>query len=575
MTVGVALAGFGTWLPDAWYTPLPGAAPLPALPIRGIALLQLSFVLEGVLLVGLGVLGWRFQRLPEAARLHLPASAQPDDGLSRGRARWLLAAITLLALGLRLYGLNSDLWIDEIAPLVAYGHASPWQILITYGGSNNHLLNSLLVSLFVAALGEHEWVVRLPAVLFGVATIPVLYAVARQVLSRRSSLAAALLLAVSYHHIFFSQNARGYSAYLFFSLASAAMLVLALRGDRARDWALFSIASVCNVASQLIGVFAFAAHGLIAGLAWVEVARRRGPALALAGRLLLVFGVTALLVFQVYAAVLPQMIAVMRTVYADPAAGYAPLSAEFFLELLRGIAAGYSPGVLALAAPFLAVAGMAACAGFVTLLRRNWALMLALSLPLVVHMLFLIVQNLVFSPRFFLLGLPLALIAAVQGIDDLVAWLVRLARRPDVLAPRLATALVLLLGVASLLSLTTYYSVPKQPYSSSLAYVESIRRPGDVVLVIHLAEAGYRYYGREFNIAEGSDYFYVRSLDAFESVLGAHPNGRPLLVTTFARALYIDYPDLYARIDRDWTRLRTFPATIGDGEIAVWVKRSS
>ncbi len=71
------------------------------------------------------------------------------------------------------------------------------------------------MKLCVAIFGAQEWAIRLPSVIFGTATIPAIYWVSRQALSRRASLCVALLLAVSYHHIFFSQNARGYTAYVF------------------------------------------------------------------------------------------------------------------------------------------------------------------------------------------------------------------------------------------------------------------------------------------------------------------------------------------------------------------------
>ncbi len=573
--LGIALVVAGVFLPRDGYNPLVPSEPLPLPPIDGLTLLQISIVLEGLVLIWLGLRRWTFTRLTEAERLQI-ISTPTDAEVSHERIdHWLLAAITLFALVLRLVSLNTDLWIDEIAPLVAYAPASLLQVLVTYGGSNHHLLNTLLVKIAVTLFGEQEWVVRLPAVVFGTATIPALYWVARQVMSRRASLAVALLLAVSYHHIFFSQNARGYTAYLFFSLVSSRLLVMGLREDRSRVWALYILTTVLNFASLLISSFVLAAHLVVGALALLDVQRRGLSPLPLLRRLIAVYALIGLLVFQLYAMVLPQMYAVMRTVYVDPASGYAPLSLEFFAELLRGIASGFGLGVVLGALPLLIMGGVAAAIGFVTLLRRNWALMLALTMPGLIHIIFLTVGNLVFSPRFFLLALPVAILSAVQGIDDLTAYLARRLNNAQVSAPRLSAALLLILCAASLFSLRTYYVVPKQPYRDSLSYVESTRRPGDIVVVIHLAEAGYRYYGKHYGIAEGQDYFYVRSLNTLNAVLAAHPNKRCLLVTTFARALQISYPDLYTRIEQGWTRMRTFPATIGDGDIAVWVQRQS
>jgi len=53
-------------------------------------------------------------------------------------------------------------------------------------------------------------------------------------------------------------------------------------------------------------------------------------------------------------------------------------------------------------------------------------------------------------------------------------------------------------------------------------------------------------------------------------VLAANPGKRVLLVTTFPRALRLALPDLDERIRQGWTVIRTFPATISDGEISIW-----
>jgi 4-amino-4-deoxy-L-arabinose transferase-like glycosyltransferase len=160
-----------------------------------------------------------------------------------------LAAIIALAAVLRCISLGSDLWIDEITTIVDYRNMPTMQVIGSYLRSNNHLLNTLLMKAAIAVFGEHEWSARLPAMLFGVATIPVIYWVARLAMSRLASLGAALLLALSYHHIFFSQNARGYTAYLFFALLSTGALARGLQRDEMRQWALYVVSVVLGFAS--------------------------------------------------------------------------------------------------------------------------------------------------------------------------------------------------------------------------------------------------------------------------------------------------------------------------------------
>ena len=266
-----------------------------------------------------------------------------------------LVGISLLGAVLRLWRLDNGLWLDEISPILVYSKAPVLEVVFNYASSNNHLLNTLLVKLTVALFGEQDWAIRLPATGFGILTVPLLYWVARAALSAPASLGAALLLAVSYHHVFFSQNARGYAAYLFFSLLATGLYARALCRDRLRTWALYVIALVLDLASLLTAAFVLAAHALVGVVAILVVWRRGGPVTPLARRLFVVFACVGLVVFQLYAAAIPPAYMYMKAVYTTPAAGFALLSGEFLVEVLRGLAAGYGTAIIPLAAIGLVV----------------------------------------------------------------------------------------------------------------------------------------------------------------------------------------------------------------------------
>ncbi|MGI8618898.1 MAG: glycosyltransferase family 39 protein [Gemmatimonadaceae bacterium] len=563
--LGLLLILSGIVMPQGWYNPLPQREVLPPPPVSGFLLLQISIALQGATLLWLGFRRWQFATIEANCRLSLPAVAVESPGPRRFYT-WPLAAVTLLGLALRLVSLNSDLWLDEITPILNYRNASMWQVAISYISSNNHLLNTLLVKLCVSIFGEQEWAIRLPAVIFGTATIPAIYWVSRQVLSRRASECVALLLAVSYHHIFFSQNARAYTAYVLFSLLSSALFVKALHEDRARVWVWYVLTTVLNFASILISGFVFAAHILVGCLALFWIRSRGGSPTPLLKRLIGVFTIIGFLGFQLYAAVLPQMYVYMHSVYTDPSAGFSPFSAEFLVEIARGVSAGFGTGLLFGAIPFLIIAGV----GYLVLLRRNWPLIVGLTAPGVLKAALLIVLGLVFSPRFFILVLPLAILVAVQGIDNIASFGARILKRSPAFSYWLSVGLVLLLSTLSLASLPPYYAVPKQAYRSSLEYVETTRNPNDIVIVIHLAEPGYRYYGERYGIHEGKDYFDVRSVAALDEVLSKYNGRRSWLVITFPRALRKSFPDLEARIKQSWIVAKEFPGTVGDGDISVW-----
>lgn len=201
-------------------------------------------------------------------------------------------------------------------------------------------------------------------------------------------------------------------------------------------------------------------------------------------RLMMVFGLTGLLAFQLYALILPHAYLRAQTKYDSDGGYFAPFSVDLIVELVRGMTAGLGVGTSPYAMLILAVGAAIAGTGLVALLRRRWALTLALSLPGVLSVLFILLNGLTFSPRFFLLALPIAMLAAVQGISILGEMVGRkLNGKLGVLAPRLATAaFVLLTLTVSLMSLKSYYSMPKQAYSASTEFLEDQRTNGEMVI---------------------------------------------------------------------------------------------
>jgi hypothetical protein len=226
-----------------------------------------------------------------------------------------------------------------------------------------------------------------------------------------------------------------------------------------------------------------------------------------------------------------------------------------------------------LAFPFAATL---AAVGLVVLFRRNWTLTASLVLPVILTVAYLLLNRLNVAPRFLLIAFPIAILVTIQGIDSVAQFIAqKVSRTPDALAAKLATAVVLLGCVVSLASLRRYYSVPKQPYRTSLAYIEAQRQPGEVILAVHHMENGYRFYAKEFNLKEDEDFFPVRSVKMLDSILAAHDGRGAYLVTTLRRGLHLTHPDLEARIVQDWKVVQTFPATVGDAEVSVWRQRQS
>ena len=169
----------------------------------------------------------------------------------------------LVGAALRLPGLATDLWLDEIWTFTRVQElTSPQGVFTALHDSNNHHLNSL----WFYALGDAPaWAVRLPAWIAGTASV----ALAAALGWRRGcleALLAAWLFALSFAFVHFSSEARGYAAVVAVALAAQWLLETDLAAPRRGRAALFAACVIAGFLSQLIFVFYWG--GAIAQTLW-------------------------------------------------------------------------------------------------------------------------------------------------------------------------------------------------------------------------------------------------------------------------------------------------------------------
>lgn len=563
---GLALILFGIFLPTGWYDQLPEIrADVAEPPIRGVTLLRLCFGFEGMGLLLIGLVG----KFRPGIRPEELLSLQNQIGKSPVRRPLVwLGLITVLGAGLRIYDLNSDLWLDEITTLLGYRDMSFFHVLTAYVSSNNHLLNTVLIKASVALFGPEEWSIRLPAVLFGIGSVPALYFLARIALSRRDSLLASFMLAVSYHHIFFSQNARGYSGYLFWSILATAFFLKLVSQQSSRNWYGYVVCMVLGLATILYSWFVLAGH-MLSGLAIMFALQRQGKAIKpVAWRAISAWAVIGLLGFQIYASIIPQVYVYIQNVYFNPGAGYSLFSPEYLQELTRGLTQGFG-GVAIFLLPLLLVFGYGAALS----LRRHWVFGFTLLAPLMVLTAYLILQQSVVSPRFFLWTIPVAFVFAALLHGEVYSWLKSRPGSMSRSANGMMILAVLAVSVISLVSLNTYYRVPKQANQEMVNWISQNREQGDVLAAVYLSEWGLRFYGPAAGIHEKTDYQLAPDIESLRQIEATAPGRRIILTTTLMRAVRLGRSDLYEHITNNYSEIAQFPATIGDGEITIWERR--
>jgi len=199
---------------------------------------------------------------------------------TRSRAFWIVAGLIGLGAALRFATLGVQSYHhDEIVTAsrvlrVGFGHAMD---AVGFSESAPPLYYAL-AWIWTQITGTGPWGLRSLSAVAGVATIPVVYLVGRELRTPRTGLVAAALVAVNPMLIWYSQEARAYALLTFFCALSLLYCVRALRvgeevkpGEDKRNFVLWGVFSALALATHYFAVFPLAAELIL-------LLRRRGRA---------------------------------------------------------------------------------------------------------------------------------------------------------------------------------------------------------------------------------------------------------------------------------------------------------
>lgn len=243
----------------------------------------------------------------------------------RTRVLWTaLAAMTLLGAGLRFYRLGDwSFWIDEVYTIRDVR-------LFLSDLSLPQATSCMLTAGVLWFQGFSDWGARVVPALFGIITIPILYALANRLFGRFVGVFSALLLAVAPWHLFWSQNARFYTALVLFYLIGTYFAYQWFENQRRRDLilsGLFLMLAVLERLTALLFVPVIAAY-IVAMLLWPfdkpAGSDRRNYRI-------LILGTALFVLYQVYLAAS----GVWRSLVEDFGRGQDPV--RFFLSIVNEI----------------------------------------------------------------------------------------------------------------------------------------------------------------------------------------------------------------------------------------------
>jgi mannosyltransferase len=480
-----------------------------------------------------------------------------------------LAGVLVVAAAARFYRLDTSLWYDEINTLLDFVRL-PTHELIQSLKSNNHMFYSLQAQAAIALVSESAWSLRLPAVLFGLASLVAIWVLAWRSVGRIEALVVAFLLAISYDHVWFSQNARGYTGLLFWTTCATLLFARGLAGSGWRTWTLYAICMTAASYTHLSALFFFLGHGTVYVAALILVRLRpetaqRWPALAGARGWKPLFGfiLGATLTFALYAPLLSQLPSLVHsmTVTVDPSnvpGEWRPLSRTPQEVAVTLSSAG-------LFAPFILGASVIAfVTGAISLARRQPVIAAAYLLHIPLAVLVLVALNSRIWPRFFLIDIGFVYLAVVQGTFMLCRSFARSlgSEGGSVLRARIFTATaVAVMTAGSLWLLTRNYAHPKQDFAGAAAYVEHERGPDDGVTSLGGAQLAFRLYAPRWS-GVGS----VAELDALRQ---SAP--RTWVVAAFPR--YGPPPPFGEAIAKDFEVATRLPGTLPNGDIVIYRSR--
>jgi hypothetical protein len=398
-----------------------------------------------------------------------PAATQAETS----RAGSLLLLVVAIAAGayLRFDGLGKpSYWLDEILHqhLTTVAAAKPWwQWLGRLEPEHAGLY--YLTQLVTRVFGTSEFAGRSAAAFFGLATIPLVWLGARRM--PIAHIVAAILLATSPLHVYYSREARGYALLMFLT---AALIVILLRGR--------SLVAACVVLPALLYTSAVAAPVLVSAAAVSFLIAIFSPE---SRRWYAITGACAMITLG-----LIRVIYVSRPLTVPGLLGAPPMDLPFFASLARMFS------VSALGAEAGQAAGMAmlvfALIGVVALARRDWRHAVVLAgmtvLPLTITLTALRVFDHFFGVRYVVASLVGYVMLAAIGIAFIAQVVTRRA------------AAVLAVAMAVVFAAQGWGSARTEPFQKLdwRGIAKALRthvHSGDVILAAEpWSEVSLRYY---------------------------------------------------------------------------------
>lgn len=381
----------------------------------------------------------------------------------------VVGALTLAVFLLRLSQMHQSLFGDEVWTYQDIsGHSLGTVLRTVHTGAENSPPLFFVLAWLSAKLGDPTIWIRLPSLLLGTATIPLIYVLGRETVGRLPGVIGAAIVAASPFSLYYGIEARPYATMAFFVTLSTFALLRAVRTGSRSWWLLYAIAAAGAAYTHYTSIFVLAVQALWS--LWACRERIREPLIANAFVLLLY---------------LPWLGHIRGKSLAVIAALEPLTFHNVLIDLARPIP-GYPYASLRTIPTILGLGVIAACVGIglVTILRRtnvrSWGRELPPHLPLLVALtvatpIGLLLYSLLATDLWLARGLYASVPAAALILGAV------LAAPPLRVRAVLVAAVLATLLFGSIRAISPAYARP--PFRSVAQYLDRVATPRDPIIM--------------------------------------------------------------------------------------------
>lgn len=395
----------------------------------------------------------------------------------------LVLTLLVLALALRLNNLTrNSLWLDETTDIITTTELPSLLDAFTYHQfwSQHPPLFFPSLYLWTKTFGLGEFAVRMFSVVMGLATLGVVYFIARRWINQQTAFLSGLLLAVSPLHLFWSQSIRPYAGFtLLVTISMALLLFTCEKPHQNWRWIPYGISLVLLIYNEYLSF-----HLIFAQLVFLLLIFYRDWRVLV--RIGLTFAVAGL-------AFIPQLGYFLEQAKLGNASYLTSKGPGQLVDTVEVFASWFIPYslVFAMGAVFFPMYLL----GLIWLWQNQRKLAILLACWSMLPMCTAWVSSFLrpnFISRYFVFCVPAFVLVVAVGM-----WSLRSKWR---FAPYTLAALAIALNIASYVNYTDNYHY--QDWRGLVNYIAANRQEGDSILLINAW--GYTY--RPFN------YYYIHQL---------------------------------------------------------------